>query len=224
MLGTPPAVTSATSSALRESTIAYQQVQRPAPGPRAGCRRDIGGDYQFARRRRQACRRLRFRAAPDQKNAQYALLVHHGTKKATPSGRLQIMTLHPYAGITRQVHGVIGMSSGAADKFLLCRKGPTSQPGSPSSPCPVCSAGNSHYLPAELTVTFAFSRRKPSTTREQVSNCPCSNSNMIRSRCHSETPMPPSVAWASQNDRPYLELLRCRCRSALATPAPFGKL
>jgi len=36
-------------------------------------------------------------------------------KKATPPGRLQIVTLHPYAGITRQVHGVIGMSFGAAD-------------------------------------------------------------------------------------------------------------
>ena len=40
--------------------------------------------------------------------------------------------------------GSIGMSSGPADRLLLCRKGPTFSQAHPNSPCPVCSAGNSH--------------------------------------------------------------------------------
>ena len=63
--------------------IADQQVQRPAPGPRVG-RAVVGSDHTVARRRRQACRRLRLRAAPNHKNAQCVLLVHHGTTKKRP--------------------------------------------------------------------------------------------------------------------------------------------
>jgi hypothetical protein len=51
------------------------------------------------------------------------LIIREQQKKRPSRVACQIVTLHPYAGITRQVHGVIGMSFGSAEKALLCRNG-----------------------------------------------------------------------------------------------------
>ena len=120
--------------------VADQQVDRPAPGPRVG-RAAVGGDHAVARRRGQACRRLRLGLPPTRKMRKCVLLDHPEQQKSDPAGspadRVAASLRRHYPS------GSWGRRHVFPQQHPLA-KGPTSQPGSPSSPCPVCSAGNSH--------------------------------------------------------------------------------
>jgi hypothetical protein len=83
----------------------------------------------------------------------FSLTTVEQQKKRPRRVACQFITLHPYAGITRQVHGVIGMSSGAADKALLYSEG--ADLSARLTQLPRSGKFSSRSMPAKPTQTLA---------------------------------------------------------------------
>ena len=103
--------------------VADQQVHRPAPRPRMAAPRSaaITRSSMTGVRRPGGCA---WGLPPIRKMRKgFSSTISEQQKRRPCRVACQILTLRPYAGITRQVHGVIGMSSGTAEKSSAMSKG-----------------------------------------------------------------------------------------------------